>query len=325
MNILKLYQDFSVPTAGAGDKHYRDGWIQTRCPFCSGSEGYHLGYNITDDYFNCWRCGFKPTGKALMGILNVSYSQVRRIQRDYKGRVNGAARREAVKRATVKRKGLKTPPKLCPIRKIPYVYKYLTRPISKKGRGFAPGDLRLIEKRYGIKATGRFSKLDNMKLSYRVFAPIPWEGSMVSWQTRDATLRSNVKYLACPKARERVEHKHILYFPPEDKSAILLVEGVFDVWKIYVAGFPIVSTAFGVEIKDSQVLLLKRYKKIYLWLDPDKAGRSHMNSLENRLLFAGKDVEVIRAFGKTDPGDMNKRQIREILSVYGLTPVPLAA
>ena len=44
MDILSLYQEHGVMIADEGHKHSRPGWVQTTCPFCTGHEGYHLGY-----------------------------------------------------------------------------------------------------------------------------------------------------------------------------------------------------------------------------------------------------------------------------------------
>ena len=50
MDVLRLYQDYGVDHLTEGHKHCRDGWVNTPCPFCSGNDGYHLGWNLYDNY-----------------------------------------------------------------------------------------------------------------------------------------------------------------------------------------------------------------------------------------------------------------------------------
>jgi len=60
LKIMKLYNDHRVQYVAEGDKgrHVRRGWVQVHCPFCRGSQDYHLGYNIDQGYYCCWRCKF---------------------------------------------------------------------------------------------------------------------------------------------------------------------------------------------------------------------------------------------------------------------------
>lgn len=55
MNIQQLYDDYGIVYASEGIKQTTSGWISTACPFCStGHEGYHLGFNLTDEFWNCF-------------------------------------------------------------------------------------------------------------------------------------------------------------------------------------------------------------------------------------------------------------------------------
>ena len=59
MNIIQLFEDYKIPYFTEGYKYCRPGWVNIDCPFCIGSPGPHLGYNLSGNYFNCWRCGGK--------------------------------------------------------------------------------------------------------------------------------------------------------------------------------------------------------------------------------------------------------------------------
>ena len=86
MNIAQFFQDFGVDTSASGNKHYRRGWVNTHCPFCTGSQNYHLGYNLHGGYFNCYRCGFKPEIKVIAALLRIPYNEARDIYRKYQGK-----------------------------------------------------------------------------------------------------------------------------------------------------------------------------------------------------------------------------------------------
>src|SRR5690606_34062072 len=102
-------------------------------------------------------------------------------------------------------------------------------------RNFDPDELVSL---WGIQSTSPFSSLsiENGKIQYkyRILIPILWEGRPVTFQARDYTGKQSIKYLACPEEREIIHHKHILYGHPslwENRRGVL-VEGVFDVWRL---------------------------------------------------------------------------------------------
>ena len=86
MDIERIYSNYSIPLADDSDKHYREGWINTSCPFCTGNPGYHLGFNIDKNYFYCWRCGGHPITKTLSAVLGISFREINDILRQYPGR-----------------------------------------------------------------------------------------------------------------------------------------------------------------------------------------------------------------------------------------------
>lgn len=306
MDIAKIYAQYGIITASQGHKHYRAGWIQTPCPFCTGTPGFHLGYNLIDDYFNCWRCGYKNKFLAVSKVLGCTVKEAKNIIRES----SGLSSLKKVKKVKVQRKSFKLPPHTIPITKSKYQLKYMLR------RGFTRKQIFLLQKRFKIQCTSNISKIDNMNLKFRIVAPIIWKDKIVSWQTRDCTGTNGLKYITCPKSREIEHHKHILYDPPENKEILILTEGIFDVWKIFLSGYDISTCGFGVEITDEQILLLKKYKTVLVWLDPDSAGKKKTRELLNRLLFAGVNIDTIENPFLNDPGDLEIPQIQEVLSVY---------
>jgi len=78
-----LLSDYGIEVATQSDKHYREGWVNVSCPFCTGNPGYHLGYNKDDKYFYCWRCGWHSIYKVLVALLGISYNDVKALLSEY--------------------------------------------------------------------------------------------------------------------------------------------------------------------------------------------------------------------------------------------------
>ena len=286
MNIIQLYKDFNVPFATEGHKHCREGWVNTTCPFCTGNPGMHLGYNMADDFYVCWRCGWKATHKALALLIHVSEQEAKEIARKYGGKshVNSAV--------TVKvgQKKFRLPPSTAPMND--RHKRYLTK------RKFDP---EVIEKIWDVQGTGPISLMDGISFSHRLVIPIYWEDRIVSFQTRDITAKHSLRYITCPEQRERIKHKHIFYqaIPTKDSDACICVEGVTDAWRF---GYGAIAT-FGIKYTKYQVReISKRFKKVFVVFDDDPQAIKQSEKLTAELILRGVDAYSIKIQG--DPGDM---------------------
>lgn len=318
MDIERFYQDYSIRRGYEGEKHYRKGWINCPCPFCTGNPGNHLGYNLGSGYFKCWRCGHKSHEKVIIKLLGIDYRAAKKIVRSYQGKTY-------VKPAEIKVTKLKFkfPGDILPITKNQAAMAYM-----RQVRGFSRQDIHWLSKRYQLQATGDMGFFDfqekELDLSHRIIAPIINDGEIVSWQSRDISNTAFLPYITCPAVVEKIEHKKVLYNPPDfaKYKIIILCEGIMDVWKVALAGFP-ATCCFGVEYTYDQLKLLLRYDKVLIFFDPDAAGKNQAKTLIKQLIFAGKDAEIVKHQYDADPGDMPKKQIRKILislmnkGVYG--------
>ncbi len=307
MDIIKLYQHYNIQISPGNTKHCRPGWVQISCPFCSGSFGYHLGFKINGEYYNCWRCGGHNIIKVFMKILGVSKSEAFKILKQYQTD-SGIKGKVTKPQPQLKRKGFKLPTGLRSVEKVSLIHKYL-----QFQRGFSKAQIKKLVFHFHIQACTPLSGIDKLKLAYRVFMPIFTDKKMTSFQTRDCTGKSDLKYLACPQNREAIDHQKSLYNNTADKSYVVLVEGIFDVWKIFLAGYHS-CCCFGVDITAEQKQLIMEYNKIYIWFDPDKPGQKKAKELYTDLLFAGKECCVITTKGDKDPGDMSLSRIQKILN-----------
>lgn len=295
MNITQLYRDYSVYIAVPGDKHFRDGWVNTPCPFCSGNIGNHLGFNLDGNYFFCWRCGGKNTAQAISELTGITLTNAKELIKKYGGEDTDYI------------------PKQKKVSLSPFAFPSMIGPLEHRHRkylikrGFKPEDL---EEEWELKGSGPISKLDDSKYNHRIIAPIYWNGEIVSFQGRDITDKNPPKYKACPKARELIEHQTILYKHPYYKSKTgIAVEGIADVWRI---GRPAFAT-FGIEYTQQQVFaILENYDNVLIWFDPERQAQVKAKQLKSDLIAGGVNVSLYKS--EKDPGDTSQQEINNILS-----------
>jgi DNA primase len=164
---------------------------------------------------------------------------------------------------------------------------YLTR------RGFANPDQ--LAKQWGLRGTGPIGEY-----KFRIIAPIDYNGRMVSYQGRDVTGKSPLRYKACPKEKELMNHKHTLYgMDKATQESVIVVEGIVDVWKL---GPGAVAT-YGTQFTWQQVTLLaRRWKRRYIAFDADAQGQAM--KLANTLSTLSGEVHLVQWPARwKDPGD----------------------
>ena len=290
LNLEKLYRDYSIPFVTEGHKHSRPGWINCECPFCTGNEGYHLGYHIENGYYVCWRCGSHHINKVLEHLLKISWSQVRVILRQYS---DGVLKSDRI-----------------PAKTQLYPFQYPTgveKEINQSGKNYLISrrfDPDQIHSEWGVTSTGMFSILQTkdqiIDYKRRLFIPVEWNGEIVTFLTRDYTGRSDKKYLVCPEEREILNIKKTLYGKPHKWGGLGIgVEGVTDVWRL---GDNAVGV-FGIKFTPAQVrLIAKNFKRFPVLFDDDPQAIIQADKLVADLRFRGLDSFSYHIKG--DPGEM---------------------
>jgi len=305
MNVEKLLSDYNIPFVAEGHQHVTEGWVNIHCPFCPGQQNYHLGISEDGTAAHCWRCGRHPITKVLSTALNVSPAQAKAILKNYRA----GSKRRKIADAKVSIRPTKLPKP---------TYNNLTK-ISKEylvNRAYNP---EYLEREWGLVSTGPVSYLDGIDYGNRIIAPVYWNGEMVSFQGRDVTGKADIKYLTCPKKREQIHHKNILYCKQEElvnSSAVIIVEGITDVWRLG----PKAAATFGIEFKMEQVLQLKNLNdRFFIVFDNDRQAQTQAKKLATKLRALRKSV-YIKTVG-TDPGDMGQDDadhlVRELLERSG--------
>lgn len=279
MGMIELYGQYGVPVADEGDKHYREGWINSACPYCTGNPGFHLGFNLDDSYYYCFRCGYHNVNESIEKVLNISSIEASKVAKDFK--VHKLHQRGKVSsEAKIKIHPFQFPTDTT---KMKHAHRHYL-----SNRGFDPD---YLEKEFGLLGTGPISILDHIPYKFRIIAPIHWNGEVASFQSRDYTNKQEKRYLACPMAREQVHHKYILYTKPNDRQSVgIAVEGITDVWRFGTNAF----ATFGIAYTSKQVKeIVRRYEAIFIVFDPERQAQDMALKLKAEIELNGIPVHNI--------------------------------
>jgi len=290
VDIVQLYQDYGIDYITEGHKHARPGWANVECPFCTGNPGYHLGYNIEDSYFYCWRCGWHHPTKTISKLLNIDESATRKLFGKY-GIIVPKYNTVSVQQT----------------QKLEHRLPSCVEPLTKRHkqylikRGYDPERL---QRMWNLMGTGPISMLDTIDFKHRIVIPIIWNSQQTSFTTRDITGKSKLRYITCPKNREIIPHKQIIYGKQEMWSHTgICVEGPADVWRF---GFHAFCT-FGIEYTYKQLQVMsKTFKRIVVIFDDDPQAVKQGDKLVADLRFRGVESFRLDCIVAPDPGSMRQ-------------------
>lgn len=301
-NFPRFAADFRVPTLSSGHHHCHEGWIQTHCPQCTdGRFGWHLGWSKEKGNLNCWRCGPVRIIQFIRGSARTSLERAKALRAQYEGK---GTKRSALR---ARKRGLsRTPPGLGPLteRHIAYL---LGKP--PEGRGLR--DLLQLADLWDLRGASHLSG----EWNWRVVAPIMNDSlETVAWIGRSIVRKMKPKYKVTDDAECAEDPKTFLYgvhkVPGE---AVIIVEGPGDVWKI---GAGAVAT-MGHGWHPEQATRLRRFKRRYIMYDPDEKAQRDAQRLADWLSLFGGETEIIDGL-KTDPGDMDYRDVKKLRKELGL-------
>lgn len=280
-DAIGFFQHYGIDYRTEGHKHCRPGWVQTPCCLCAGNPGYHLGYDLEHDWWNCWRCGSHRTWDVILALLGGDVREAKQAMVMFKGRPVARQRRQGKTRT----KELELPPGL--------------QPLTKRARSYLESrhfDPDLLTRMWNIQSTGFAGRF-----KHRIFIPIFLHNQMVSWQARDVTGLSRVKYLAQSEDKEILNNKNTLYgLDQATGKSCVIVEGVTDVWRL---GPGAVAT-FGIKYRPAQVAMLLRYFDFFhILFDPDPQAQVQAERLAHDLAVFGGKVRTWDSGSDLDPGD----------------------
>lgn len=288
MDVIKLYDDYNVDYLTSGNTHCAPGWVQVHCPWCEGSQNYHLGYNLQNNFYTCYRCGWHPIPSTIAKLIHLSEKEAYTLIKRYGILVPSSYKEPIVK---IRTKAHRLPSLTGPL--LGNHKRYL------ESRSFDPDRL---EREWNLVGTGPVSSLDNIDYKHRIIIPFIWNGQQVSFDSRDITGKDPQRYRACPKDRELIEHKSILYGRQDKwKRTGICVEGPTDVWRFGINSF---GTS-GIKYTPAQVRqMANAFKRIPVVFDDDPQAVLQANKLVSELKFRG--IDSFRVDIKGDPGGMKQ-------------------
>ncbi len=288
LNIIELYNDYDIQYWTEGN-NVSPGWVNIKCMFC-GDHSNHLGFNLAKEYYYCWNCGYHKTEDVLCDLLSVEYYEIKNIIKEYNTR---PLLRNVISKSKFKKVDcLKMPGEELNKRHRNYLIK----------RNYDPD---YIVDKYKIKGTGIVGDW-----KFRIMIPVFYKNKLVTYQGRDITDRQESKYVSLKKEDGIINIKNILYNLDNciDKNIIIVLEGVFDVWRM--GDFS--CCTFGTFISDAPIKLLSWYKKIIFMFDDEKEAQKKAHKSAGQLSVLGCDVEIVSLDTGTDPADLSNEEAKKI-------------
>jgi DNA primase len=271
----------------------RDRWVNITCPFCD-DHGYHLGINVYHEYTTCFKCGWHWLPKTISTILNVGLKKAQRVIREHSSATDDK------QQTVIQADELILPSEFKPLSELHYNY--------LRSREFGPSTART----WRLLATGIHGSY-----SHRIIAPIYLDGVLVSYQGRDITERSPLRYKACEGQHEVCPHQHTLYGIDEAKSnSVIIVEGITDVWRVG----PGAVSCFGIEWSTQQArMIASRFKRFHILFDNEEQAGEKAYSLYQYLTSQGLDGEIVTLpESVNDPAELTYAQVLYVRKELGI-------
>lgn len=287
MTIEEALTDLGVQHLRTGHHHCREGWLQIKsCPFC-GSENYHLGWNLQNNFAACWKCG-GHSGWNTLEALGVPREKIRDFLR--------CVDTETEFKREIPKISLQEPKGRGPL--LDSHARYL------RSRGFDPEVIRMLWSVEGIGIAAR--------LSWRLYIPIVQYGKRISWTTRAIGDRVPQRYISA-SLEEGENPKRVIYGADFCSHSIVIVEGPLDAWKIG----PGAGALFGTAYTTAQVKHLFKIPRRFICFDSSPDAQRKAQELADQLsCFPGTTENLV--IDAKDPGEASNKELNLIRRVAGL-------
>lgn len=292
----KFCEDYGISWSPPGTENVGIGWIGIRCPFC-GDTLNHGGFNIEKGYYSCHICRGKWMPKVIAILAKVDIQNAKIIIKKYSSGSSHHAPKQKYQSNISE-----------------IVFPIGTGPLTEKAERYLISrnfDPKHLVSEWNLLSTGNLGEY-----SFRILAPIYFQGQLVSYQCRDITGKNPIPYKGCVIEESIIPIKHTLY--GFDKAIFrkkcIVVEGLMDNWRL---GPGAVAT-FGIQFTPQQRLMLTRnFDEIFILYDPEDQAQIQADKLYNLLSGYNKQVEILEWPGN-DPGDLSNEEAKYIMKEIGL-------
>jgi len=275
-DIVQFCKDYNVEYRTEG-KNVSEGWIGLQDVYANSDNGYHLGFNTYGSYLYSWKSGGHSLNQYLQDLLSINFFEATKITKEYdKYQVTDIFKRK--KKFDI----VETP----------------TTPIIRNFIRHRRYNAKKLVEKYDLRGDG-----------YNMVIPIYYNGSIVSYQTRNVREKF---YIGCANDKSIMNYKDILY--PLDNCTedwCVVVEGIFDAYRL---GDNAVCS-FGTSwTKKQATLLASRFKRVIIMYDDEVEAQRKAKKLGAELEMMGVDVDIesdfLRIMEASDPDNLSGKQAR---------------
>lgn len=302
---IAYLQDRNIEYFDSG-KNVTRGWINIQCPFCQDHSN-HLGINLTSKMISCWICGTKGSiVRLIREIESCSEYQARLVLKAFKRDIYS----DPYQISSFRKNPAKNEDRAVFQGKIEWPKGVVSEfPKSHlhylKKRKFDPHKTIL---KYKLRAGTNFGFY-----KFRIVIPVFLNHRIMTFVGRDITGKAIQPYKNHPEELSVLPAKHLIYNIDSVKEKIILVEGIFDCWRIGEG----CGASLGTKVTKEQInLLLKRnIKEVFLF--PDYDAIAEWEKLAKRISPLFDRVELV-LISKGDPADLKRKEVIKLRSSIGL-------
>lgn len=275
--------------------------FKLNCPFPHGGnqdEGFHLEITRDGRKAHCWVCDWSGSWNKLAKALGATEFNSTVYADTYGSRVADTNVFDKLSEEMGSIFSLDEREDRLPSNLVPWT-QTSWRGLSRKFLGRIP--------------SYSWTQLTGKKPVDRILWPYMQYDRLVGWVGRRLDKLDYLKYYRA----EGCNAKGIL-FPFDyvrdhhlNDEPIVLVEGEVDALKLLQAGIPALSILGSNNWSDQKLdlLLSLNFKRVYLLMDPDPAGRKAEKSIKPTLEAQFDYIKVLRIDGDDDPGSLNEGQL----------------
>ncbi len=310
-----LFRRYKIDYVEKGP-NVKKGNVNICCPFCIEDPSHHMGINISNGYWGCWRdthhrgkspfrliqkllrCSYRESKDIVQNPLfnktKQHYSGIGQENIDYNDRASSLKLRESFKE----------------IKNFGITKKFFTYLIEE--RDFRKIDVKEFCRYYNLKCCLVGNE------AFRLVIPIYYENELMTWTGRSIN-NSGIRYLTLLKTDSVKTTDELVYNFDEcnhspTKKILVIVEGPLDTLKLDFYGKGLGVRVIGLfknnmsEAQEYMVAsLMRKYEKTYVLLD--RGEKLKAKELVNRLTAYGKCIYSEVPEGKKDPGELSPSEV----------------
>lgn len=290
-DIIAYLEDRGIEWHEGGSENTSSDFISIQCPnpLCNDHLN-HCGIHPDDLYFNCWVCGEKGNIKQIVKWIDeCSWHEVKSIIKEFqKDSIEDAKPKTLISKPTKQQ----LPPFATKQFPVSYLH-YL------KKRKYDPNYLIDKYNLYAVHFIGEYR--------WRIIVPFYLNGQIVTYTSIHISKEN--KYKHAEKNKSVIEVKNMLYNIDNCTDSCVIVEGVFDVWRIGDGAIGIMGTKYT----DQQLeMLINYFKKVIIAFDEgaEELGYNLAKELSGCIPEV-IHIEILRG----DPDELPQKEINYIRSL----------